>query len=302
MEQAIESAVLEEAFRDMVEQLEHSAERRRELQRWILDYQDGLLQLSALEERSGHYLWTLGDLMHELENRYGEAAHTIIEQIHSYLDDRLGLHISLNKLYRAEKFAKIFPPEYRFREIPYSVYQIIGEMGVHAPHDIIEATRRRRELVLSLYQAKKNPETFIPTDYHAIRAFCESVLRERYGAPIETARKATRNAIDAVPVASLGSSSPSSGALPVLAPSSVFEREEVIDVQAQVISDEVIYPNEVRIRTTHYWSHDARCWFELTFTRDGNLSDTVLDRVQSALQNLMEELVRDGYSIQKFDT
>lgn len=269
-------------LKPLIEGLERSEPRRRWLYDWVQSYVQSLMGLSAVEARGKHYRWTIGDLINELRHEYGESADTLIEEFYSYLDEQYHLEITLNMLYKAARLSALFPPEYRFREIPYSVYQIIGEISVSAS-DTMEATRRRRELILDLREAKRRG-TYIPTDYHAIRSFCESILKERYGLPQSPIAVPVK-----MRVMEVVEPEPIPAPTPVLQP-------EVVDAVVEPIA--VSAP---RYRVQRYWLQSEEDWFELTLTVS-EPAGTVSTQVQSAVEQMIQFLIDAGYPIERFDT
>ena len=163
---------------------------REQLRSAVREFAALLCEWSQHEHSLEGIRWRVGDWILHAEARYGEeTTATIAEVVHEYLTREHGLRITLNMVYKSSTLARMFPPRYRYPHVPYSVYQILGEVHVGS-EDAIERLRRRRELVEAYAQLRK--DQFLPVDYHAIKAFAEAYLQERYQLPARTPPSRTR--------------------------------------------------------------------------------------------------------------
>lgn len=172
---ALNKDELRRELHDLACRLEPTEPERGWLTEWLEKYTQTLSEWNLIEFASEKLRWQIGDLIIQLENRYGEAAHTVIEMLHEILNQQLDIRITLNLLYRCARIARIFPKQYRFRQVPYSVYMIIGEIDVGTT-DVSERNQRRR--LLAEAYAKLRQEQAVPVDYHAVRQFCDTYLQE----------------------------------------------------------------------------------------------------------------------------
>lgn len=160
---------------DYVQRIEPTEPQRSWLKEWLDRYFQTLSEWNLIETASESLRWRIGDLANQLEGHYGESAHTIIEAVHDQLGAEFDLRITLNQIYRCARIARMFPKNYRYRNVPYSVYTIFGELDV-GTDDPREKVQRRRLLVEAY--SKLREQQMIPVDYHAIRQFAEEYLRD----------------------------------------------------------------------------------------------------------------------------
>ena len=163
---------------ELVDEIETTARAKEQLRHSVMEFATLLYQWSQQEQSLEGIRWRVGDWILHAEARYGEqTTATIAEMVHEFLSREYGLRITLNMVYKAATLARMFPSRYRYPHVPYSVYQILGEMYVGGDEPV-ERIRRRRELIEAYATLRK--EQFIPVDYHAIKAFAEVYLKERY--------------------------------------------------------------------------------------------------------------------------